>query len=211
MRWVVLLVCACSATPRSETPVDPVQRVVPDAAVAAIPDADPDPDHDRIVGDCDLCPNDPETYNAIVDEDGCPDSSGTSHAVISDPTNRLSAPIRIDFTGRVPPPTEITFEDDVELVDVIGRSSVGIKPQLAKDRAALIARRLRKTTKVPIVEHVTGATQLYLDDDIRDPRGDVIVQVMRGGGVEIWKWEDDHLVRATPHARLPVPKLPPGC
>jgi outer membrane protein OmpA-like peptidoglycan-associated protein len=35
---------------------------------------DPDPDRDRIMGDRDLCPNQPETVNGINDHDGCPDS-----------------------------------------------------------------------------------------------------------------------------------------
>jgi hypothetical protein len=204
--WV-LLVAACSASPRTETPV---ARTAMIADAARPPDADQDPDRDQLAGECDLCPDEPETFNGILDEDGCPDSSGTSHAVMLHPTNRLAAPIAITFTGRVSAPVEITFEPDVELVEVIGRID-GFGRQMAVNRAALIARRLRTTSKVSIVERVSAAPQLYLDDEIRDPRGDVIVQVMRGGGVQIWTWQNDQLVRATPRERMPVPKLPAGC
>jgi hypothetical protein len=65
---------------------------------------------------------------------------------------------------------------------------------------------------VRVEEFVTGASRVYADDDFpTEDSTDVFVQVMRGRTVQIWRWEDDHLVRATPRARLPVPKLPPGC
>lgn len=206
-----MLAVACSGGgPRaSETPIEPARVVVVDAMP---PDADPDPDRDRVVGACDLCPDDAETFNGILDEDGCPDDSGASHAVSSHPTRRLGSPIAYPFAGDKPLVNmEIMFDEDVQIIDVIGRSRVDVKPALAARRAALIAKQIRMTTKATVNERVTGATQLYVDDDVADPDGDVVVQVMRGGDVDLWKWRDDQLVRATPRARMPVPKRPAGC
>ena len=225
--WLVLLGCGCcgggcccgggAAQHPPSTPALPAEP--PPAAGAPPPAADPDPDHDRILGVCDLCPNDPETYNGIVDEDGCPDSSGTSHAVIEDPTNRLAYPKTVSFE-RLKRTAELEvddLDDRIEVIDVIGRSSAGVAPALAAKRAAIVAAelRLRLPKLAPgarIDEHVTAAPNLYIDEDgPRDVPAAVDVQVMRADGIDIWRWEGDHLVRATPRRRLPTPKLPPGC
>jgi hypothetical protein len=235
-RWAWLVVIACSSGPRAREPVvgptfEPVVEPAverrpsngPAAVVAAPrdPDPDPDPDRDRIAGVCDLCPDHPETYNGIVDEDGCPDSSGTSHAVMMDPTNRFAFPVTVSFEGlKMTEALEIEhrLDEGIEVIDVIGRSSVGVSPALAAKRAAIVAKelRLRLPTISPgarVVEHVTAASSLHVDDEdeVKDVTASVAVQVMRARGIEIWRWEGDHLVRATPKRRLPVPKLPAGC
>ena len=181
-------------------------------------DASDDPDGDRMRGACDLCPNDPETYNGILDEDGCPDSSGQSHAVIGHPTNRLAWPLVIHFDGDKPtvPLRTWLFDDDVEVLHVIARSDLATKPALAKKRAALVAKHLRAYLSkvrpdIRIDEQVTGASELYVDDEVSSTDDHVLIQVMRARDVEIWRWENDQLVRATPRARLVPAKLPPGC
>jgi hypothetical protein len=238
MRWVWLVLVGCSGAPARDPttewrpPSEPVGGERPAVragapADARLPDADPDPDpdHDRIVGACDLCPNDPETYNGIVDEDGCPDSSGLSHAVMLDPTNRFTYPATIWFDGAKPRDLEdlqidhsdAWIDGGIEVVDVIGRSTVDVSPALAAKRVAIVVKHLRLQLSrlalgVRIEEHVTAASSLYVDEDgPRDAPASVDVQVMRARGIEVWRWEDDHLVRATPRRRLPVPKLPPGC
>ena len=92
-----------------------------------------------------------------------------------------------------------------------------MSPALAAKRVAIVAKQLRLhlpkiSPRARIGEHVTAAWDLYVDEDgPRDVPASVAVQVMRANGIEIWRWEDDHLVRATPRRRLPVPKLPAGC
>jgi hypothetical protein len=218
MRWLVVACIGCSSTaPRSEPPAEPPPKTIVNLPARAPADAaiDPDPDGDRIAGACDLCPTEAETYNGIIDEDGCPDSSGISHAVIEDPTNRYAWPIKVRFEGEKPVDMidATMFDDGIESIDVIARSRVDVKPAVASRRATAVAKLVRAHVlqSVKIQERVTGASQVYSDDDVTDSAADVLVQVMRARGVEIWTWEDDRLVRATPRRRLPVPKLPPGC
>ena len=65
-RAIFALAVACGS-PAATTP--PVR-----AAVAApVSQAEPDRDHDGIANECDVCPDEPETFNGICDEDGCPD------------------------------------------------------------------------------------------------------------------------------------------
>ena len=192
--------------------LEPRPRLVTADAAVDAPSPD-DPDHDGKLGICDLCPTEPENYNGIIDEDGCPDNSGISHAVIEDPTNRYAYPIKVRFDGDKPAVFDLApLDDGVESIDVIARSSVDVKPALANKRAAIVAKQVRNHVlqSVPVHERVTGAMRVYDDDDVTGD-ADVLVQVMRARAVEIWKWHDDHLVRATPRRRLPVPKLPPGC
>jgi hypothetical protein len=66
MRWLVLLIVACSSAPKPPPP--------PTVATAPPPKPAPvDSDGDGIVDIDDRCPNDPETVNGSEDTDGCPD------------------------------------------------------------------------------------------------------------------------------------------
>lgn len=206
MRWVVAFCIACGGSrPVDVVPLDPPRAVAVDASV---PDASPDPDDDRLLAPCDLCPDEAETYNGILDEDGCPDSSGTSHAVMFHPTNRFGHPsVALRFGA---PLARWTFDDDVQVIAVIARARVGTKPTDVAKQAARVVRHLRGYVAAQVDSHVTGAPRLY-DDEGDDPAGDVILQVMRAGDVDVWRWHDDQLVRATPRVRLESPKLPAGC
>ena len=46
--------------------------------------ADPDPDHDSILGDNDKCPTDPEDKDGFEDADGCPDTDNDKDAILDD-------------------------------------------------------------------------------------------------------------------------------
>jgi hypothetical protein len=216
MRWVWLVLLGCSSAPACGPSA---ARPTREPAAAVEESSASDPDRDHIAGACDLCPNEPETYNGILDEDGCPESSSTSHAVIEHPTNRFAYPAAVSFQG-LKMTNEVETDDldeTVEVIDVIGRSGPGVSPALAAKRAAIVGKALRgRLSKivpgVRIDEHVTAASNLYIDEGgATDLPASVNVQVMRASGVEIWRWERDHLVRATPRRRLPAPKLPPGC
>lgn len=84
MRWLLVLMVACSAPPsrssaKLEAPaLDPGDMCPNDSEDRdGFQDddgcPDPDNDQDRIVDIDDKCPNDPETYNGTDDTDGCPD------------------------------------------------------------------------------------------------------------------------------------------
>ena len=48
------------------------------------PTADPDPDHDGILGDNDKCPHDPEDKDGFEDADGCPDRDNDKDGILDD-------------------------------------------------------------------------------------------------------------------------------
>lgn len=73
-RFLVATLVACGA---------PTQ-LPPAAPPPSPPPADPDPDRDRVEGDADLCPNEPEVYNGTDDEDGCPDRNRPEDCVYND-------------------------------------------------------------------------------------------------------------------------------
>jgi len=57
------------------------------AGVSYRPSHDPDPDHDGLLDDADLCPSDPEDHDDFDDEDGCPDPDN-DHDQILDTADR---------------------------------------------------------------------------------------------------------------------------
>jgi hypothetical protein len=212
--WVLLASCGSQAPPVHHTAV--ANR--PAATKLDEPPADPDPDHDRIVGACDLCPNEPETYNGILDDDGCPDSSGTSHEVMFDATNRFAYPAaQLTFRGAIAQATmEWAFDNDVEVVAAIGR---GPTLDVAKQRAAALGKFLRGylvrvLPNVQVVELATTAARIYVDPELTSPESpsDALVQVLRAGTIDVWRWTGDHLERARPRRKLEYsPLLPKEC
>jgi outer membrane protein OmpA-like peptidoglycan-associated protein len=70
--WLFLLV-ACGG-PRGSAPVAAPRAPAPVAA-------DPDPDHDGILGPSDRCPGDAEDADGFEDEDGCPDPDNDGDGV----------------------------------------------------------------------------------------------------------------------------------
>lgn len=210
---VLVLVAACWSKP---PPVVESPRVdePPRPRGASVATVDPDPDRDRVVGACDLCPTAPETFNAILDADGCPDSSGTSHAVVNHPTHRHGAPIAsVGFaTGKAEPQAPwpaLEIDDDVEVVAAIGRARIGEPAVLATQRARALAAQLRTSARVEVL--ATTAQKVFVDEP-GDPAGQAYVQVLRARGIDVYRWDNDHLVRATPRAELRYSDLlPPEC
>jgi hypothetical protein len=212
-----LLVCiGCGSAPPAPNRKPLANARTPEPAPAP---ADDDPDHDGIRGACDLCPNEPETYNGLLDADGCPDSSRDSHAVIDDPTNRYAyAAAQLTFRGSTATAmAEWEFDDDVEVVAAIGR---GTTLDLAGKRASAVGAFLRGylpkvRPNVAVVELATTAARVYEDADPRrgpESPSDAVVQVIRVRGVDVWRWTGDHLVRATPQRKLQYsPLLPREC
>jgi len=227
----LLLALAACGQPAPATP-RPVEHHTAKRAPDRAPDPDPrpdpasDPDNDRIVGACDLCPNDPETWNAILDEDGCPDSSGTSHAVIEDPTNHFAGPtfeilFPIGVTSATVSAQDIATlkreiqERRVQAINCVGQAA----PE--ENRAAVLARRRGGTVcsqlraagiTVPLIQRSAGSGPIRKEGSDRAPSARTVVQVVRANSVQIWRWDGKLLVRDTPPRRLEYPKpLDPAC
>ena len=212
------------AAPVTDRDPDPDPDRQPDAYRP--PDPDADPDRDRIAGSCDLCPAEPETWNAILDEDGCPDSSGTSHAVIEDPTNHFAVPtlevlFAIGATSATVPAEQLSAlareiqERQVEAIECIGQAAPeeGRPAVLAGRRAKVVCDQLRAAgVKVRLTPRSAGAGAIRQEGTDRAPVARVVVQVVRAANVQIWRWNRTLLVRATPARRLEYPKpLDPAC
>ncbi len=214
MRWpiVTVLVVACGSAP-------PPRHEVSTAAVpedAPSPDAvdDDDPDGDHIRGACDLCPYDAEVFNAILDEDGCPDSSATSHAVMHHPTNKYGHPlVKLALAPGARPLETWPLDDDIEVIACIGRAVPPETAATARWRAALLAKHVRSFARAGVqVVELSTTRAVYEDPDLGPDRGETgFVQVLRAQGIDVWRWETDHLVRATPRKRLEPAPRPAGC
>ena len=55
----------------------PPEKCAPRRVVVEAPPDCPDPDDDRICGDADECPNEPEDFDGYEDDDGCPEDQDT--------------------------------------------------------------------------------------------------------------------------------------
>jgi hypothetical protein len=177
-------------------------------------DADPDPDHDRIVGDCDLCPDRPETFNGYFDEDGCPDKGLLPDPILAHPTNRYAGPeLVIAFSGTQPTSSIplLAFEPDVDFVAVVGLSSNSLTE--ANARAKAVASVLRTSARTPhVTEYAAAPGHLYDDPDVPEPADGAIVQVMSTKNVVVWDWQHDRFVRVAPPKKNEYPpELPAHC
>jgi len=213
----VFLGCS-SGAPAKPTTRPPVGSAAPEPA--AKPDPYPDPDNDRILGDCDVCPDGPERPNEYANDDGCPETNDEIYAVSSHPTNQYSGPlfqIAFDTDGSSTPlDRKWQLDDEIEAVACITNAT---DVALAKKRVAQLCKSLRAAvagTKVDVRELTSSKPNLY-----RDPsaiRGEAakafgvgIIQVMRAKGTEVWQWKDDQLVRAAAPVVLESRPLPEGC
>jgi len=195
--------------------VPPAKPADPAAPVAPATDTS-DPDGDHILGACDVCPTERERGNDWANDDGCPETDAEIMAVTSDPTNQYSGPLfSVQFSGNeISAPTERkwTLDDEIEAVACVANAP---DLALAKKRVARICKSLRASAgKIKVVELATSTPQLYVDQFGRareTSHGTGIIQVLRANGVEIWRWENDHLARVTKSRIVEDRPLPDGC
>jgi hypothetical protein len=205
--WV--LGCSSAAAP---PPVEPVQP----AGSAAPATDDSDPDGDRILGACDVCPDAKERLNDVANDDGCPETDEEILQVSTDPTNQYSGPLfRVAFAGdETTAPIDRTWQLDAEIESV---ACVANAPDLAlaKQRAARLCKSVRSSAgKVQVVELATSNRQLYVEPAYKGTQtehGTAVIQVLRARGIDVYRWQTDQLARATKSRVLESRPLPTGC
>lgn len=190
---------------------------LPGSAIAPLPV--PDPDGDRILGACDVCPDQAEGNNDYAIDDGCPESEADIQLVSADPSNRYSGPLfQVQFSSdgpSVPLDRAWQLDDEIEAVACVVAAPSAV---LANQRAGDLCKPLRAglgRSKVEILDHGTTRPAFYKDDHTGRGRptdhGIGVVQVMRARGVEVWRWQQDRLVRIAKPRILESRPLPTGC
>lgn len=206
--FLALWVLGCSSAtppPVSATP----------APVAAATDYS-DPDGDRILGACDACPEVKERWNDWANDDGCPETDEEILQVTTDPTNQYSGPLfQVQFTNdEASAPLDRTWQLD-DGIEAVACAANAPDLALARQRATRLCKSVRSSAgKIQIVELSASKPQLYGRDSgkPREPtHGTGVIQVMRAKGIEIYRWQDDQLVRATPSRVVESRPLPDGC
>ena len=203
--WV--LGCSAAAPPPPAAPVPPADAPSTDYS---------DPDGDRILGACDVCPEAKERLNESANDDGCPETDDEILQVTTDPTNQYSGPLfRVGFAGDdTTAPIDRTWQIDAEIESV---ACVANAPDLAlaKQRAARLCKSVRSSAgKVQVVELATSNQQLYtvpVFKGTETDHGTGVIQVLRARGIEIYRWQNDQLARATKSRVLESRPLPTGC
>jgi hypothetical protein len=204
---LTLLACiaACSSAPKptpqtgggDTTPPTPVTAEDPKTAWNA------DPDNDRILGACDLCPDEPERKNEVADEDGCPETIEEIDGHGADPRIHYTRPlVTIQYDGDRPVSSLAgpwVLDEEIEAIACIGSSSDEAR---AKDRAAQLCASIEKSMgkrKLDIARYA------QVDQDER-----VYLQVMRAAKVELFRWGNNKLERVAVAPVIGKP-IAPGC
>lgn len=209
---LALVGCSSAAAPPPKEPVKPAGSGAPAAPATDVSD----PDGDRILGSCDVCPTEQERGNDWANDDGCPETDAEILAATTDPTNQYSGPLfTVEFSGsQASAPVERvwTLDDEIEAVACVANAP---DLALAKKRAARICKTLKASAgKIKIVEQGSSNPQLYVDQYGRareTVHGTGVIQVLRAAGVDIWRWDGNQLARVTKSRIVEGRPLPEGC
>ena len=175
-----------------------------------------DPDDDRILGACDVCPDAKERWNDYANEDGCPETDDELLQVSTDPTNQYGGPLfRVEFAGdEASAPIDRTWQLDAEIESVACVANAA-DLALAKQRAARLCKSVRSSAgKVSVVELATSNRQVYVEPAHKSHETDHntgVIQVLRAKGIDIYRWQNDQLARATKKRVIESRPLPTGC
>lgn len=205
MRLTVLVCCAACTSASKPAPTnvgEPAPKLITTDANTAW---NADPDNDRILGACDLCPNEPERKNEVADEDGCPETIEEIDGHGSDPRIHYTRPlVSIQYDGDRPTSPLAgpwVLDEEIEAIACIGSSGEEAR---AKDRAAQLCAAVEKSVR-------DGKRKIDIARYAQiDPVERVYLQVMRAAKIEIFRWGTNKLERVAEPPVLGKP-MTAGC
>lgn len=185
-----------------------------------------DRDLDRIADVCDVCPDEPETYQGIADEDGCPDvprddfghplyTYGTPIATIGFASG--SADRTAESASAVASAVAFVTGAEVDRFVCLGRAATD-EPDaevLAARRASALCAAMRSMgvgTAVAVEASLGGDVELPWNTPGHDPR-EALVLVLAARGEELWRLDAGGATWIGPPEAPPQVSAPPpvGC